>query len=173
MPARIDVDFARRRFRFPVLGILVLASGVAAVLVTLADYRDTSIEAELVSMRLARAERTIPATDVAESESTMELVSQATAELSTPWSMLLDDLETAAVDEAKDVALLEISPNRDARSVRIAGEARSLAAAVGYMNRLQQANSIQYPLLENHEILAKDHERPIHFVIVADWRGAL
>jgi hypothetical protein len=92
------------------------------------------------------------------------------AELTTPWSRLFSDLETAATEESDAVALLEIAPDRNKRNVRISGEARSLNAALDYMSRLQLASSIRYPLLENHEVRTTDRERPVHFVIVADWR---
>ena len=170
MPVRIELDFAKRRRRVPIVGFLVLALGAGAVYATVADYRNASIESQVVAMNLARYDRSDSSNRAAESDANPALVTAATEELSTPWSRLFNDLEVAAAEEKEDVALLEIAPDRNKQSVRISGEARTLSAALDYMRRLQAASSIAYPLLENHEMRSAERERPVHFVIVADWR---
>ena len=168
--ARIDIDFRKPQRRLPVAGAIALLVGFVAAWLTYTDYNDTLIDSDLISMSLKRYDSSnrntrasVVAIDPAE-------ITAATSELATPWALLLNDLESAAKDSAKDVALLEIAPDREKQTVRLSGEARSLQAALDYLSRLQEADSIIYPLLENHEIQISDRNRPVRFVIVADWR---
>ena len=169
-PLRIDIDFRKRQRRLPVIGAVALLLGVTAAFLTYDDYNNALIDSDLMSMSLARydsngrnARDNVAAINPAE-------ISAATRQLAMPWSALLNDLESVAKDSAKDVALLEIAPDVAKQTVRLSGEARSLQAALDYLSRLQEAESIIYPLLENHEIQTSDRNRPVRFVIVADWR---
>lgn len=170
MPVRIELDFNKPRRQIPVLGLIVLLLGAGAVYLTVSDYRAMSVESELMAISISRYEsksRTLrPEINAVD----LDAVSAAASELTTPWSDLLDDLELAARDNGKDVALLEVAPDLGKQSVRISGEARTLTSALDYLSRLQRAESIAYPLLENHEIQTSERDRPVHFVIVADWR---
>jgi hypothetical protein len=170
MPARIELDFGKPRRRIPVLGLCVLLLGAGAAFFTFSDYKTTVIESDLVAMTLARYDTNDRAANSQDITINPAEISAATSQLTTPWSALLDDLESAARDNGKDVALLEIAPDRNKQTVRISGEARTLALALDYLSRLQDAESVAYPLLENHEIQTSDRERPVQFVIVADWR---
>ncbi len=170
MPVRIELDFSKPRRRFPVAGLLVLLLGAGAAYLTVNDYQAMSIESDLNTINLSRYESTDRVQRSQASSVDPAEVSAATSELTTPWSTLLDDLESAARDNGKDVALLEIAPDRNKKTVRISGEARTLTSALDYLSRLQSAESVAYPLLENHEIRTSERDRPVHFVIVADWR---
>jgi hypothetical protein len=170
MLARIDVDFIRPARRSPLPGLLVLAIGLVAAYWTVADYRNTAISSELLSMSLTRYQSTTPEVDGAIAGVDTGEVVLATRRLTTPWSLLLSDLEAAATESGKDVALLEVLPDKNKRSLRVSGEARSLTHVLDYVSRLQSAESLMYPLLENHEIQESNRERPVRFVIVANWR---
>ena len=170
MPVRIDLDFGVRRRRFPLVGVLVLLLGAGAAVITTNDYRTTMIESDRIASSLSVYDsdrRSAKSQDVTVNPAE---VSVATRQLTTPWSLLMNDLEAAARDNGEDVALLEIAPDRIKGSVRISGEARTLSSALDYLSRLQDAESVSYPLLENHEIRTAERERPVNFVIVADWR---
>lgn len=170
MPVRIELDFSRPRRRIPLLGMFVLLLGAGTVYLTLSDYKTMSVESELMAISLARYETNARAVNSAVISVNPVEVSAATNELTTPWSALLDDLEAAARDNGKDVALLEIAPDRSKQTVRISGEARTLTSVLDYLRRLQNAKSVAFPLLEGHEIRVSERDRPVHFVIVADWR---
>jgi len=170
MPVRIELDFSKPQRRIPVLGLIVLLLGAGAVYLTVTDYRSVSVESELIAINISRYETKNRALQPEAGAVDPDEVSAATDELTTPWSDLLDDLELAARDNGKDVALLEIAPDLGKQSVRISGEARTLTSALDYLSRLQSAESIAYPLLENHEVRTSERDRPVHFVIVADWR---
>jgi hypothetical protein len=147
-----------------------LLIGVLAALWTISDFRDTSIASEVTAMNLARLESKGPRTKGLSATVDAGAIELATQRLMTPWSRLLEDLELAATDSDNNVALLEISPDMNKRSVRVSGEARTLPHVLDYVSRLQTAESLRYPLLENHEIQVSDRERPVRFVVLADWR---
>ena len=124
----------------------------------------------LLSMSLARYQAATPAVDGANANVDTGEVVFATRQLTTPWSLLLSDLEAATTESGKDIALLEVIPDKNKRSLRVAGEARSLTHVLDYVSRLQSAESLMYPLLENHEIQESNRERPVRFVVAANWR---
>jgi hypothetical protein len=171
MPVRIDVDFVRQSRRMPLSGLIVFALGTIAAYWTFTDHRDTIVSTEIVSMTLARYEADKP---VGGDYTTVDTgaVEQAARRLTTPWSNLLQDLEAAAVDSGKDVALLEIAPDKNKQVIRVSGEARSLQHVLDYVRRLQSAESLSHPLLENHEVQKSVRERPVRFVVAANWRLA-
>lgn len=172
MPARIELDFVSPRRRVPWLGLSMAVLGVAACAHTVADYRSKQVESELLSMSIARYERNRSGSSSPDVPVDVGDVSTARATLLTPWSRLLTDLESAAADSGKNVALLEIAPDKSRGRVSIAGEARSLEHVLEYLARLQEAGSIRYPLLENHEIQVSAKDRPVRFLLSADWRMA-
>lgn len=152
------------------LGMLFLAGGAAAAFWVYDDFRSSLVRTEILDMSIARYDsrsstgaNALPPVDAEE-------VASATRQLLTPWSRLLIDLESAASDSEQNVALLEIAPDKNKGSVRVSGEARSLVHALAYVERLQQADSLIAPLLENHEIQTSSPERPVRFVVTANWR---
>jgi hypothetical protein len=54
--------------------------------------------------------------------------------------------------------------------VRVLAEARTLAAALAYVQRLQNSGSLRNALLESHEIRTDEAERPVRVQITAAWQ---
>ena len=151
-------------------GMLIMSAGLVALGWTYTDFQDSNVSTELLNLSISRySQREANATPTL-SPVDAEEVAEATRELSTPWSRLLVDLELAARDSEKNIALLEIAPDKDKRNVRITGEARSLPHVLNYVSRLQSAQSIRFPILETHEIQVSDKDRPVRFVVLAEWR---
>jgi Tfp pilus assembly protein PilN len=171
IPARIDIDFIPQRRRLSLSGVLFLVAGAAAAIWVYDDFQNSVARSEMLDMSITRyASRSAIRTEKLPPVDAEEVVS-ATQQLLTPWSRLLIDLEAAAIDSEKNVALLEIAPDRNKGIVRVSGEARSLVHVLGYIERLQQADSLVSPLLENHEIQTASPERPVRFVVTASWRA--
>jgi hypothetical protein len=84
---------------------------------------------------------------------------------------MLGDLELASRDSAGQVAILAIEPDHEKHRVRISGESRDLTGALAYINRLQTGSTLQYPMLDSHEVVADDKEHPVRFTLTAQWRG--
>ncbi len=93
------------------------------------------------------------------------------AELGAPWSLLLQELETASQDIGGAVAVLAVEPDRDKGRIRIVAETRDLATALAYILRLQKSNALRYPMLDSHEVRAEDHDQPVRFQLSAEWKS--
>jgi hypothetical protein len=168
--ALIELDFARSRPRMNWRGAVLLAIGAAACIVVATDYRDLANRREGLDMRLEglHAKHRTVKPDKA-TERLNEEAGVAFAEISTPWSQLLQELEVASAESSGSVAVLGIEPDRDKHQIRVLAEARTLPGALAYVERLQKSQALRYPMLESHEVQQKDPQRPVRFQIRADW----
>ena len=171
--APLQIDFVTSRRRGGAAGMVVLALGLVAVVWTVVDYRDLTTRDDLVQMQLeasaphkARASRTPSTAD----KRGLDDAAGAVRELSLPWAHLLDDLESAGQDSSQDVALLSLEPDREKHRVRIGAEARTLPAALDFVERLQKADTLAFPLLDSHKVRADQRERPVYFELTAEWK---
>lgn len=165
------LDFAARRSRRDAIGIVVLAAGVLSSVAIVSSYRQTRAEAEGLQLRLDALAHAASPTGGLEDAAPRVIgeADAAVAELATPWSRLLEELEAANADSKQSVALLAIEPDREHRKVRIFAESRTLPAALAYAERLQKSTALRFPLLESHEVQTKDQYQPVRFQIAADW----
>ena len=166
------VDFARRRRPLTLAGGVLLALGICAVGATFLGYR--SIDAHRAGLEtkleaLNRRSQRDPAAESRTAALSGEL-GRVAAELATPWTRLLAELETASRDTGAEVALLSVEPDHAKHRVRITGESRDLPRILGYVQRLQQSAWLRYPMLESHEVRADDPQRPVRFAMTAEWK---
>jgi hypothetical protein len=164
------LDFARTRPRPNWRGVALLAVGLTACALVLADYLQVLSQHDSLDLQLdrVRASHRVVKPDKA-AERVGDEVNAAVAELSTPWSQLLQELEAASAERSGSVAVLGIEPDRDKHQVRVIAEARTLPLALEYVERLQKSRALRYPMLENHEVQQKDPQRPVRFQIRAEW----
>ncbi len=94
------------------------------------------------------------------------------AELGAPWSLLLQELETASQDVGSSVAVLAVEPDRVKGRVRIVAEAKDLPTVLAYIVRLQKSHALRFPMLDSHERRTEDHDQPVRFQLSAEWRIA-
>jgi hypothetical protein len=98
-----------------------------------------------------------------------EQVLQANAvlgELGRPWPALFLILEGVAQPE---IALLAIRPDAVNERLRIAGEARTMTDALNYVRKLATSEQMTDVVLEEHEVVASDQQRPVRFALSARW----
>jgi hypothetical protein len=170
---RIELDFARTKPLVRKLSLVLLGIGIVGACAVLLDYQRVTAEIDGLQLRIAavapgrRAAKSDPGAARAEDDAR-----EAVTELSTPWSVLLRELELASQDSNGTVAVLGVEPDREKRQVHVIAEARTLPTALTYVERLQQSAALRYPMLESHEVQSKDPERPVRFQIRADWRLA-
>ena len=176
MRQAIQLDFAGHRPGFSVVGTVLLVLGVAAAGGVSVEYTAVRQHRAGLEMRLAAAARAA-ARAVPVAESVLDAraavsAQQAAADLATPWTLLLAELEQASQDSQDQVALLGVEPDHAKHNVRVTAEARTLALALAYVQRLQSSRSLSYPMLDRHEIRADDAQRPVRFELTGDWRDA-
>jgi hypothetical protein len=168
--ALIELDFARTRPKMNWRGTVLLVLGGMASAVVLADYRAVSNEHDGIELQLEglrTAHRSVKPDKAGERLN--EEAGTAFAELSTPWSELLQELEAASAETGGSVAVLGVEPDRDKHQIRVLAESRTLPLALAYIERLQKSQAIRFPMLESHEVQQKDPQRPVRFQIRADW----
>ena len=146
-------------------------AGAAALLWTVFTLQQLGDASEGLQLRLEQR-REAAARDVGARSldpAAMAAAAAATGELATPWSRMLADLEQAGGASGGDVALLSIEPDRKTHKVKLFAEARTLAAALAYVQRLQDLPAVRNALLESHAIQADSPEHPVRVQITADW----
>lgn len=166
---RLQVDFMVRRHPSR-MSWIVAAAGALAVTATLFEQRALESEAAGLELRIAAAE---PAAVARPAPADRPLAKEALSisqHLATPWGGVLDDLEAASRDDGDSIALLSVQPDRESRRVTLVAEARSLPAALNYVQRLQRSHSLRHPLLDSHEVRTDSVERPVRVQITAEWK---
>lgn len=68
------------------------------------------------------------------------------------------------------VALVALEASQSKSQVRITAEARRLADAVEYANRLDQQPGVARTALLQHQVQEKDAQRPVRFTLVMEMR---
>jgi hypothetical protein len=169
----IQLDFAGPRRGLSLAGGLLLALGAAAAVTVLLEYRAITSHRAGLELRLAavtRAQNPAPSRDAAADTRIAVSAQQAALDLATPWTLLLSELEQASKDAQGQVALLGVEPDHAKHNVRVSAEARTLALALAYVQRLQSSRSLEYPMLDRHEIRADDAQHPVRFELTGEWR---
>ena len=174
-PARqlIECDFVARGPARTPLSFALLAVGAILALAVLVLYLNVDGRRAGLELRLAAVRRSqAPAADPADAGDGRlgPGIAQAAQDLATPWTLLLAELEKASKDSQGQVAVLGVEPDHGKHSVRISAEARNLPLALAYVQRLQASRSIQYPMLERHELRADDPQHPVRFEMTGQWR---
>jgi Tfp pilus assembly protein PilN len=93
---------------------------------------------------------------------------QVAQKLVTPWSGLLESLESAP---NQAVALLSVEPSASRRSVRLTAEARTLPDMVAYLGALQRDSRLSSVVLISHQVQSQMPGAPVRFQIQAGWGG--
>jgi hypothetical protein len=169
LPAQ-TLDFTRRR-RVPRVALILLVLAAAALAWeglawNSARQRNDGLQARIEArqQREARAANT-----QRENPVLARTMGQIATALSTPWSQMLQDLETASLESGGEVALIAVEPDRTHGRVQLTAEARSLTAALAYLRLLQKRKVLSNSLLLTHEVQQKQEGQPVRVQIVADW----
>lgn len=89
--------------------------------------------------------------------------------LGASWSELFDAVESSAGGQ---VALLSIQPDAQSGSVRISAEAKDIASAMAFAERLSAEGKLAGVHLTEHEVRRQDPQRPVRVNLVAHWGSA-
>jgi hypothetical protein len=171
----IEMDFVgnSRRVRWP--GLLLLLLSAISIGVVIYEYRLSTQRRAGLEYRIAalmRASKPEAPEDTALNAKVALGAERAAQDLGTPWTLLLAELEQASKDSQGQVALLGVEPDHAKHSVRVTAEARTLELALNYVQRLQSSRSLEYPMLDRHEIRADDPQRPVRFELTGQWKDS-
>lgn len=172
----LTINFiGRRRIASP-LGLLLFAAGVAMAGAVAIDYLDARAEAQLAEAQLARLQRqSRPVAALRRDEGAAtsarddaQALGRMVSQLRLPWDALLREIEMLT---DPTVALLSIEGQGQARTLRLTGEAQTMADAVAYVSRLRESPWIDAAHLSGHEERQVGAVRVIRFSLDAVWSG--
>jgi Tfp pilus assembly protein PilN len=164
---RLELDYIAppRQRIWPGMLVLGLSLAVAAELVV--RYRDTQLELarlEAAASLIGPERRVARAVPKERLEEEMKSAEAVVRQLSVPWGSLVQAIEQAAT---RDVAVLQLQPDAESRSVRLTAEARNAEAMFDYLRRLAAANGIADAHLVSHQIQREDPQHPVQFTVQA------
>lgn len=182
-PPALTLDFSGRRPWPGVLGWALLALGLAAAGLELAQWRAGEAdlaEREAIVERLRhqalRAE-TAPVSETRAgpaaasrklSEQELRPALRLAGQLGADWGAVLRDLAGAEDDR---LALLSLEVDAARSSLRLTGEAKSLEAVFAYLGRLEAAPTLAGAQLSSYERFQEGAVELIHFNAAASWEG--
>jgi hypothetical protein len=166
----LRLDLAAPRARGGARGWLLAAAGIACLVISVWQLRALGLERAGLEFRRDAATRALLHSAATERGNLpAQRAMRTVTELGTPWSQLLTELERASGDSHDGVALLAVEPDHDKHRIHIIAEARSLALALTYVERLRSTRVLRFPMLDSHELRTEDSNRPIRFQLSADW----
>lgn len=176
----LRLDYQRNNKRVPWLGLCVLAAALAVLALMgihyqslnhrIAVWERKADRIEQLSSKRAHASR--PLTEQAASAQSLEAkqANQVLRQLSLPWNDLFTAVDTSG---GQTIALLSLEPDIRKGMVKISGEAKDLDALLGYVKRLSTHAVFDRVSLQNHQIQQADPEKPLHFSLLAHWKGVV
>jgi Tfp pilus assembly protein PilN len=171
----VHLDFRRERRASVWPGLIVLAAALAGALALGLQYRQISsdtaaAEARLHASAMSAHKRPSPAARQAVDAQAVTLEIKRATEIATqlrlPWNTLFQSIEGSPVP---DVALLSIESDTDKRKVKISAEGRDTDAMLAYLGFLEGLPTLRSVFLESHAVQQQDPQRPVRFVVAADW----
>jgi len=173
MVQALRIDFVRRRRFASPLGWLLLLVGAMGLGVVALDHSQAQDELLAVQARAQRQARGSQALALRRDAAPVSpeaavATARASSALAKPWDGLLRDLESLRDPR---VALLAVEAQADARSLRLTGEARSMADVVAYVNRLRRLPLTRSAVLATHENRRDGEVDVIRFSLDMVWKA--
>lgn len=169
--SQLDIDFAAAPRRGPSLaGLALLLAGAAAVALVSLELDDLDQQTAVAEARLksltrrspsASAKSTGPGRDAAAGPAR-----EALARLRAPWPELLEQLEALA---DLPVAILDLGADAHGRTLRLAGEAKTLDEVLAFVERLRQSRRLDEVYLQGHEARKVGAAEVVAFAVQATW----
>ena len=173
----LDLDFRREDRHARRAGIALLAAGLAGAIAAGAQYSQlaeefTQAEASVRQSGITARKQTAairPSGDLQKVALEMKRASEVAFALKLPWNDLFASVEAA---NTPNVALLSIESDTGKRQVKISGEAKDLESVLDYLRFLGTQPRLANVYLQSHQLQQQDPQRPVRFVLGADWVSA-
>ncbi|MBY0468010.1 MAG: hypothetical protein K2Q07_03415 [Burkholderiaceae bacterium] len=157
------------------VGWLLLAAAVPAVVLTAEAYSQAEQAWALAQGRhqqlQARSQADRPQRSVTPPDAaTLAAIRRANAvieQLAVPWGELFEAIEAA---DARGLGVLSLTPSARDRSLRLAGEARSMSELLAYVQRMAAQPALQQVHLLGYGTAVRDGVPVVTFTLAATWR---
>ncbi|MBC7957414.1 MAG: hypothetical protein H7Y33_16290 [Cytophagales bacterium] len=164
---------SRPRWRWLGWGMLVVAvlAGLAlSEQLAEASQRHTAAESRHAQLNERLRAKTPRRTVLAPDPQTLADVQRANIiidQLTVPWDELFDAVEAA---DARGLAVLSLTPNARDRSLRLAGESRSMADLLAYVGRVAEQPVLSQVHLQGYNTVVREGMPVVAFTLAATWR---
>jgi Tfp pilus assembly protein PilN len=170
-PRRLDLDYvaAPRPPLWIGFSVLIVALAIAGNMVL--RHRDArhelaALDAAQGLLNVERGPRRAVPKERLEEEA--KLIDAAVRQLTLPWAQMIEAVEAASMGE---VALLQMQPEAQQRTLRLTAEAKNREAMLRYVRRLGQSRALSGVHVVNHQVQIEDPSRPIQFGVQAVFRS--
>lgn len=170
-PRRLELDYlvAPRRPLWPGLLLLAISLGAGAHLVsTYYETRSELARLEAMAGLSGPERRAAPAVPKERLDEEAKRAEAVVRSLTLPWAGLIRSVEQAAM---REVAILQLEPNPEARIVRLTAEAKTREAMFEYLRRLGAAGGVAEVHLVSHQVNREDPQRPLQFSVHATLKA--
>ncbi len=175
---RLELDFAQPQRQSRAMGLVVIAAAALLLALVLwhseqSQARVEALEAELAAQGASReVVRTSSGSDAitgAELDERMRKANRVIRQFSTPWEDVFGGIESA---NGEHVALLSLESDPANAQVRVGAEARNFRKMLDYLERLRKDGRLSPAILQSHQVMVEDPNRPIRFTFTASWTSA-
>jgi len=169
-PRRLELDYVAAPRRAQWIGISVLAVALVVAGDMVFRYRDAhrDLAALDAAQGLLSTERRPRAASKERLDDEAKTIDAAVRQLTLPWVQMIEAVESASTS---DVALLQMQPEAQQRTLRLTAAAKNREAMLKYVRRLGESRALSAVHLVNHQVQVEDPSRPIQFGVQASFRG--
>ena len=175
---RLELDFARAQSQSRGIGLAVITMSMMLLMLLIwqseqSEARVAALEAELTSLGASResssksdAPTTVNGVDL---EERIVKANRVIRQFSTPWDDVFSGIEKAS---GEHVALLSLESDPANAQVHVGAEARSFKKMLEYLERLRLDGRLSPAVLQTHQVMVDDPNKPIRFTFTASWTSA-
>jgi len=149
--------------------VLVVSIAIAGVLFV--RYRDTQealARLETTGKLISPERRPLPSMSKERLDAEMKSAESVVRQLALPWASMVQALEKSAT---REVAILQLQPDAETRSVKLTAEARTREAMFEYVRRLESSPTLGDVHVVSHQVQREDPQHPLQFSIQASLRS--
>ena len=158
------------------MGVALALAGSVALAASLFSLRQANeahdaASREVAALELAQQKRTPVRARVSRTRTTGDIAQLARARirdsLDYSWQPAFAALQAT---QSARIALVSLEASQAKSQIRLTAEARRLADAVEYANRLSLQPGVQRTALLQHQVQEKDAQRPVRFTLLMEMR---
>jgi len=170
----LQLDYQRKASNITLLGAAICIVAVGVLALSMFQYRRLNVESEVLEIKLRQLEHNSSSRfDAASSRQDeralareMKEANQVLKMMGLRWDSIFGAVAAA---HGNGVALLAMAPEPDKGIVRISAEAKNFSLMLDYVKRLEDQPALGEVYLQSHNLQKQDPQKPVRFVVVADW----